>query len=85
MGSFTCQCIMVHFRVCNLVIFLNQTPIFDWCVVKWGSKNIKYKTTCLKEIGLYVKILLNYSQLNIEHDWGEGIYCVKKSTNMHFQ
>ena len=35
-----------------LVTFLNERPIFEWCVVSCGSKNEHQKEMCLKEIGL---------------------------------
>ena len=34
------------------IIFLNRTPIFDWCVVRWGSRNKHHKDTYLKDIRL---------------------------------
>ena len=43
---------------CYSVVFLNQTPIFDWYTVMWGSKNKHYKGTCLKEIGLHLQFIL---------------------------
>ena len=39
-----------------LVTYLNHTPMFDWCVVGWGSKYKRHKDTCLKEIGLHLQI-----------------------------
>ena len=35
---------------CYLVTFLNQTAIFDWCVVRWGSRNNHHKDTCFKRV-----------------------------------
>ena len=31
---------------------LTREPIFEWCVVKCGSKNRQQKDKCLKQIGL---------------------------------
>ena len=42
-------------------VFLNATPIFDLCTAQWGSKNKHHQDTCVKEVGLCLKILLNYS------------------------
>ena len=36
----------------NLVTYLNQTPIFEWCVARFGSKNGYPKDMSLEEIGL---------------------------------
>lgn len=35
---------MVKIKVCgpDLVTYLNQTPVFDWCVVRYGSKNRRH-------------------------------------------
>ena len=51
---------------CYSVIILHQTPIFDWCVVRWGSKNKCYKDTCLEEIKLCLQTLLTtpHSKVN---------------------
>ena len=35
-----------------LVAFLTKTPIFEWYVVRCGSKNGYQKHMCFKEIGL---------------------------------
>ena len=39
-------------------IFLNQIPIFEWYVVRYGSKNGQQKDMFLKEIGLCAQVLL---------------------------
>ena len=46
---------------CHSCISLNWTPIFDWCVVQWGSKNKHHKGTCLKaiELSLQMYVLLH--------------------------
>ena len=41
-----------------LVTDLNWTPIFEWCVVKCGSKNGFQKDMCLKEIELRAQNML---------------------------
>ena len=35
-----------------LVNYLTQTPIFEWCMVRCGSKNEHQRNMCSKEIGL---------------------------------
>ena len=42
------------FLVLNSLIDLNGTPIFEWHVVRCGSK-MDTKKTCLEEIGLRVQ------------------------------
>ena len=55
---------------CYLVTFLNQTAIFDWCVVRWGSRNNHHKDTCFKRVRTsYVFKLTEYSTLNSAHNW----------------
>ena len=51
---------------CYSVTFLKQTPLFEWFVVRYGSKNKHCKDTCSKEIGLHLQILLTtlYSRVN---------------------
>ena len=44
--------------ICYYVIYLNWTPIFEWCVVRCKSKNGHHKVTCLKEIELCLLRLL---------------------------
>lgn len=45
------------------------SPIFNWCVLWWGSKNIHLKHTCSIEIGLRIPNFINYSTLHSEHSW----------------
>ena len=46
-----------HHKLRYSITFLNRTPMFDCCVVWWGSKNKNHKKdTCLKEIGLHFQI-----------------------------
>ena len=42
----------------NLITYLNWTPIFEWCVVRCGSKNGYQKDMCLKEIGLHAQNMI---------------------------
>ena len=40
------------------VLFLDSTPIFTWCLARWGSRNKHHKSTCSKEIGRCLLILI---------------------------
>ena len=57
------------------LLFLNQTPIFDWCVVQWGSKNKHHKDTCLKPsqttFSYFINCFIHYNGHNQEnlHNW----------------
>ena len=46
--------------------------IFEWYVVRCGSKNIHRIGMCLKEIGLRAQIMLVILRLNNQHDFGWG-------------
>ena len=46
--------------------------IFEWYVVRCGSKNIHRIGMCLKEIGLRSQIMLVILRLNNQHDFGWG-------------
>ena len=51
--------LIINVNVPNLVTCLNHTPIFQWYVVRCGSKNRYQKgIMCLKEIGLHVLDLI---------------------------
>ena len=41
----------------NLVTYLNQKPIFKWCVLRYGFKNEHQKDTSFKEIRLHAQNL----------------------------
>ena len=41
----------------NSVTHRNWTPIFEWYVIRCGSKNKYQKYTCLKEMGLRAQII----------------------------
>ena len=45
-------------NVPNLVTCLNKTPLFEWYMVRCGSKNGYQKDTCLKETGLHVQSMI---------------------------
>ena len=52
------------------LLILRRTPVFEWCVVRCGSKNEYQKNICLKETGLEVLKIANYSRLSSPHNWG---------------
>ena len=58
----------------NLVTYLYQTPIFEWYVVRCGSKNRYQNDLCLKEIGLHAQNMVTIlgSTVNIIGGWGGG-------------
>ena len=73
-----------HHQVCvrSSLTLLNRTPTFDWCAVRWGSKNKHHKDTCSKEVELRLQMLSTISPWQ----WtqlGGPMYSVKESTNMH--
>lgn len=41
------------------VTFLDQKPVFEWCVIRCGFKIKHHKLTCLENFGLSVVILLS--------------------------
>jgi len=51
----------------NLFTHLKWTPIFEWCVVRYGSKNGHQKDMCCKEIGLCSKFV-NYSRRSSQNN-----------------
>ena len=52
--------------------FSQSDAIFDWCVVRWGSRLNAIKTCVLKRLD-YFKNSVKYSALNREHN-GENLY-----------
>ena len=54
---------------CYSSIFLDQTPMFERCVVRYGSKNTHHKNMCLKEITLRLQMLLKFSKFYRQHNW----------------
>ena len=40
------------------VTYLNRTPIFEWYMVRFGSKDGHQKDICLKEIGLRAQTII---------------------------
>ena len=48
----------------NSITYLDQTPIFEWYLVRCGSKNRYQKDMCIEEIGLTCSKYDNHSRLN---------------------
>ena len=44
----------------NTVAYLNWTPIFEWCVVRCGSKNRCQKDMFSKDVGLHAQNMINF-------------------------
>ena len=67
----------VHFRLTSLevrghdaVIYLSQTPIFDWCVVEARCKNrTQQDCMCLRRDWTTRSTNINHSRLSSQHKW----------------
>lgn len=46
-----------HILKCYWLIFIYWTRIFQWCVVRFGSRNKHQRDTCLKKITLHLQKL----------------------------
>ena len=55
---FTPKITFLKVDVPNLVTYLYQTPIFEWCLVRCRSQYWHMKDACLKEIGLRAHVIL---------------------------
>ena len=69
-------------------LFLNRTPIFDWCVWLGDDQrsNTRKKTHTYKRLVYLFKFdLLTPHSILRTHNWGGPRYSVKQSTNMHFR
>ena len=47
----------------KLACFLNQAPVLDWYVLRWGPKSKHHKDTCLEVIGLHFQISISTLRL----------------------
>ena len=56
-GVFSSTIPKVNMPNFNSVSYLNCTPIFEWCVVRVGSKNEHHKDMSIKQIGLHAQNL----------------------------
>ena len=61
------------------------SSIFDWCVVRWGSKNKHHTYTCLKDMRLCVQMFIDYSTLNTKHNKEDLLYSIRESTTHTLQ
>ena len=59
----------------NLVTYLNQIPVFEWCAVRCRSKNGHQKDMCLERDWTMCSTFVDYSWLNSQHIWG-GHMCL---------
>ena len=55
----------------NSVTYLNKTPIFDWCVIRCGSKNGHQKKQMFKRDWTTCSIFVNHSRNNSQHNLGD--------------
>jgi hypothetical protein len=64
---------IMYWRRPNLVVFLDRTPVFEWCVVRCGSKNGYHNNMWFKETRL-VSSYVAYFKFNIQHlKWGDDL------------
>jgi hypothetical protein len=54
----------------NSNIAMISTPIFEWCVVRCGSKNGNQKEMCLEEIGQRAQNMLSFLGFIFNIIWG---------------
>jgi hypothetical protein len=67
----------------NLVTYLNQTPMFEWCVVRCISINGYQNDTCVKDSGLCAQNMRTIlgSIVNIIMDMYDHLMSTE---NLHF-
>ena len=51
-------------RMCYLVTFFNWTPLLEWGVVMYGSKNLHHKDIWFKETRLHPRFILTTPQMH---------------------
>ena len=79
-----CHCYVTHSSStdtcgCCSVTFLDRTPIFDRCVIRWASKNKHLEHTCFQEDWSTTSDFSTiYSTFNSRHDWED--LCVQLRT-----
>ena len=56
----------------NLITSVNWTPIFEWCMVWWGSKKEYQEEMCLTDIGLCAENMITILSSIVNIKWGEG-------------
>ena len=67
----------------DLVTYLNQTPKFEWCVAKYGTKNRDPKNNVrLVETKLYAQNMLTTLGLDNQHKW-RNLYDHRKSVGIN--
>ena len=68
-------------KLVYLIMFLDWTHIFEWCVVQRGSKSEHHNNACLKEIGLHFQVLVNTPQSTV--NTVGRTYVLDTSINKH--
>ena len=66
--------------MCLIGYLSYQTPIFDWCVVRCGSKNEHQKDLYFKEIGLRAQNVLTILCLKANITGGDPYGRITAST-----
>ena len=61
---------------CYMVTSLSQTPIFDWWVLRWGSKNNTITSHIKKELD---HVFIDHSTCNSEHNKEDTCIQLRKS------
>lgn len=61
----------IYLKICRcyLIVFLNWTPIYNWSMVQWESKDKHHKKHMLKRDQTTSSNSINSSTLNWEHTW----------------
>ena len=54
----------------NSVIYLHWTPIFEWHVIRCGSKIIHLKRHVFNRDWTTCSNIVNHSRVNSQHNWG---------------
>lgn len=65
---------------CYSLTFLNHTPKFDWCVVRWGSENKHEWHRFERDLNTSTNFIV-YSMLNLS---AHIMDLLKEPINMHF-
>ena len=64
------------------LLFYDWIPVFEWCVVRYSSKNSHQKYICLKEVGQCVQNLLSILVAIVNIFWGTYIMIWKGESSL---
>ena len=62
---------------CHAVTILKRTPVFDRCVVRWGTKNKRHNDW--KEIWFVSSICIDYSTFDMQINWKDLCFIQSRS------